>query len=105
MATAVPKKIKIGHYIFDVCNMTKDLRKHGEVFGVCDQTKQKIHIDVTATPAVLRDTLLHEIMHGVYWMFNLEDENKEEKIVSSLATGLLAVFRDNPEVAKFLMEK
>ena len=54
------------------------------------------------------NTVLHEILHGIIYQYGLgEDlkEVKEEKIVNTLANGLITVFVDNPELLDYLKNK
>lgn len=48
------------------------------------------------------DTLLHEILHAVYFVWNLEDKDDEERTVTGLSTGLSTVLHDNPELVELL---
>lgn len=43
-------------------------------------------------------TLLHEIIHAVWYQYGLEDEDKEERVVTVLSNGLSAALRDSPDV-------
>ena len=47
---------------------------------------------------------MHEILHGVWYAYNLEDGLKEEAVVTALGTGLMAIFVDNPDLMKVLMD-
>ena len=48
------------------------------------------------------DTLLHELNHAVYWAYGMEDEDKEERIVGTMATAWAQIFRDNPEFVAWI---
>jgi len=50
------------------------------------------------------ETLLHEIMHGVYWAYGIDDKDDEERVVSTMAAGLQQVWRDNPELMAWITE-
>lgn len=51
------------------------------------------------------NTLLHEILHAIWFCYNLglEDE-QEEKIVASLANGLMEMFARNPEALQYFVK-
>lgn len=52
----------------------------------------------------IKDTVLHEVMHAIRHTQGREYGGEvEEDYVRSLATGLIAVFKDNPEFAKWLI--
>jgi len=93
--------VRISHYDFKIERIKGKTMSANEVFGLCNKDKQIIYIDSSATPAVQRDTLLHEILHAIWWTGYLEDDDKEERVISTLATGLMNVYRDNP----WLMEE
>jgi hypothetical protein len=62
-------------------------------------------LDEDITSDIVRaETLLHEISHVVWWVYNLKDEDDEERTVHTMATGLTQVFRDNPKVLEYIKE-
>lgn len=67
--------------------------------GRIDHDKQKILVEEGQTLASEQDTLLHEIMHGVERAMDLE---VPETAIHRLATGLLAVLKDNPKLVRYL---
>ena len=63
----------------------------------------QINVVVEGRPQMfVLDTLVHELLHGVWSVTHLSDEDKEERVVASIATGWLAVLRDNPELCNFI---
>jgi len=48
------------------------------------------------------DTLLHEINHGIYRTFGLDDKSSEESIVATMATGWTMIYRDNPTLIAWM---
>jgi hypothetical protein len=58
----------------------------------------------------LRETLLHEILHGCWHHTNMahhgavEKEDLEEWVVGTLSYPLIDVLRDNPDVMKYLLK-
>lgn len=49
--------------------------------------------------------MLHEILHAIYWVYGVEDEDKEERLVGMMASALTQVWRDNPQVVTWLNEQ
>lgn len=45
------------------------------------------------------DTVLHEVLHAIEYTMDLE---LSEHQIRTLATGLIGVFQDNPEFAKYI---
>lgn len=70
--------------------------------GRIDHDRQKIVVEDGQTLASEQDTLLHEIMHGVERAMDLE---VPETAIHRLATGILAVLKDNPSLGRYLMAK
>jgi hypothetical protein len=50
------------------------------------------------------DSIVHEVLHGVWKMMDLGLEDEEEHVVTALATGLTTVLRDNPTLFPKLQE-
>ena len=53
------------------------------------------------------DTIIHEILHGIYSAFYMGDPNdpeEEERVVSLMATGLTTIMKDNPKLFKSLQD-
>ena len=51
------------------------------------------------------NTLLHELLHAVWFCYNLGlDDDQEEKVVGTLANGLMELFARNPEVVKYFVK-
>ncbi len=48
-------------------------------------------------------TFLHEMFHLIFGMHGMSEQNTEE-VVSTLATSVFGMLRDNPEVAKTLIK-
>lgn len=56
------------------------------------------------SPARAVEVFLHELMHALWWVDNLDDATPltEEHAVSHLANGLMQVHRDNPWLAPWI---
>ena len=61
-----------------------------------------INVRDSQRPLEEKDTLLHEFIHVIDHVMELE---LEERQVTVLAHGLMGIFQDNPEFAKFITEK
>lgn len=69
--------------------------------GTCEDEQQRICVAQGLKKDMERDVLLHEITHALDYHLHL---NLEERQVSVLATGLIAVFKSNPAFRKFLLD-
>jgi hypothetical protein len=73
----------------------------GDLLGQCDSDALKITIKKNQ-PAVLEaDTLLHEILHAID---DAMQTKMKERQVHCTATGLLALFKDNPDFVKYMFK-
>lgn len=88
----IPRYLKIGPFNYTVelhegYWNKDDVRVYGEV----DERSATINLDVDASPEVVRDSILHEIIHAILMMYDKDDED----LVRLLAPMLLQVIRDN----------
>lgn len=67
------------------------------LMGLCTNDKQDIQVSVHQPQDALKDTILHEIIHAVDYQMQL---GLKERQVHGMASGLVAVFLDNPEFTK-----
>ena len=72
-------------------------------FGYCDLKIGVINVSPDQDEFSLRDTLLHECLHAVLYQQGSTHAYKlEESFVRPLATGIMALFQDNPALVKTL---
>jgi len=93
------KKIKIGYQNYELDfwpeTFARTEQAEGEFFakdqkiGVRDNDLNKVHG---------ANTVLHEVLHGVVYQYGLCDvvKENEERLVNTMANGLMSVFVDNP---------
>ena len=93
-------KIKIHGKEFDVAPFSDPLSPT-HALGYNDVRIGIIQYDSKAKLDVIKDTLLHEIIHVVD--FDCQSEMTERQ-VHCLATGLYSVLKDNPEFARWLIK-
>lgn len=67
--------------------------------GACAEDDQEISIRKGLKLETEQDTLLHEVFHAID---HLMGTKCSERQIASLATGLIAVLKDNPELLKYL---
>ena len=106
-AMNIPKRVDVGPHQYEVVTDERAvlaLRDEGK-YGITRPDRLEIHVDPGGAHTQVADTLLHEILHCIWDQggLRMEEPGLEERVVSSLATGILAVLRQNPEVAKFLL--
>lgn len=67
--------------------------------GLCHSDVQQIWLANTNTPETQLNTLLHECIHTIDHLYDLD---MNERQVCVLATALIAFARDNPSIAQQL---
>ena len=91
----IPGHLRILGKTWEVAEAPEDFTDSGS----CSRDYQKIVVSTAQPIDNVKDTLLHEVLHAVdYCMATKLTEDQ----VAALATGLLAVFLDNPELMEFL---
>ena len=104
MAIHLPEKVKVA--CFDVA-LSPWTAHEGAVerrYGAFTALALKIEVDLTVHPTKVVDTLLHELGHAIWWAYGIEDEDKEERVVATLATAWTQVYRDNPELLGWIQK-
>jgi hypothetical protein len=91
----LPRYLKIGPFNYTVELHDGYWNKDDErVYGETDERTATINLDVDASPEVVRDAVLHEILHAILLMYDKDDED----LVRLLAPMLLGVMRENPRL-------
>ena len=70
-----------------------------DAFGLCHKPKLKIQIEKDLKESLKLDIIIHEVMHAIDWSMNTKITEEQN---TALATGLTAVFIDNPKFVEML---
>jgi len=108
-----PKKVAVGHVVYDI-RTEERLSEITGTSGTCGQDVQTILIDDQLGPDQERETVLHELLHAIFYATSahrlLEELEKtaemkdlEENFIQPLASRLLELLRDNPDLVKYLI--
>ena len=91
----LPRYLRIGPFRYTVELHDGYWNKDDErVYGETDERTATINLDTDASPEVIRDSVVHEILHAILLMYDKDDED----LVRLLAPMLLQVMRDNPKL-------
>lgn len=102
---ALPLTVRIGPYDFTVIKDGPLVSQSKGRWGECSTVEQRLSIQAEMpTPQKAVDTFFHEVMHAVFWAYNVADEDKEERIVGTLGTALTALHRDNPWLSSWVAQ-
>lgn len=100
----LPNKVRIAG--LDYAIVPCDALQHQRMYGVFDANAREIRIDSNHyNHHNILDTILHEILHGVYWQYNIKSEDDEERTVTAMSTGLTQVLLDNPDLVKWIVRE
>jgi hypothetical protein len=98
----MPTSVKVGWRDYKIETMSRGESVCRNRTGEILQVDERIRISDGVSRRHQSETLLHEIMHAVYWLWNVSEKMDEEPIVLSLAGGLATVWRDNPAVMEWI---
>lgn len=96
-----PEKIKVLGKPFSVVYTTTS-PLGDDLNGECDSDKQTILVRDSQPLESEQDTVLHECLHAID---EAVDAKMKETQIKKLATGLLAVLKDNPSFVSYLRRK
>lgn len=100
----LPASVKIGYRVYRIVALSSLQAAAKGRYGECSHLECEIRIDLTPGPREAANTLLHEILHAVWYVQHLTDADNEERTVLTLADGLSCVWVDNPEVMAWIAE-
>jgi hypothetical protein len=99
MSIITDSKIKIGGQNWIIQDVD-EVDALGDKGGLCNFDKNIIFLRHNRNEDAIAETLIHEILHILFYQSGIDRNilgniKDEELIVSSLANGILQVFRDN----------
>lgn len=105
-----PTKIKILGKVYKVRVVTERANGFEEGdYGACDNDSHVIYLIAGRSLGSDQDTLIHELIHAIEFQMGVDGSiNKKvshEHRVQGLATGLLAVLKDNTSLVSYLRSK
>lgn len=101
-----PKRIKIGYLDFKLMPRSKKWSVKHKAVGMCVPEDGHIAYYSKQKRSEIVNTILHEMIHGVVYMFDINFRNlrEEERVVRKIANGLHTVFKDNPEFLEWVLQ-
>ena len=105
----LPKKVKVGYKTYKIKEWESAEDRHSHSLGAARHHEAEIFIDthsVNETEVV--NTMLHEILHCISWTYGLQadfgSQEFEEKIVNTVANGLIETMQSNKDVFQFILD-
>lgn len=100
----LPSSIRVAAFDVAVVEWNHHAATAAGRFGEWSAIECCMRVDPTVNPMKVLDTLLHEINHAIYWSYGMEDEDKEERIVGTMATAWAQIYRDNPKLVSWISD-
>lgn len=101
-----PKQIKIGYSTFRLLPRSKHWGIRQKACGMCEPEQAKISFVSSLKDSEVVNTIIHEMLHGVVYMFDIDfaNQKEEERVVRKMANGLHTVFQDNPKFLEWVLQ-
>ncbi|KKL90928.1 hypothetical protein LCGC14_1899790 [marine sediment metagenome] len=100
----IPSKIRIGYRDYKVMVVESSVLDRNPDLARIAHLKGEIYIGPHDNKFEFVDSVIHEILHGIFTTQVIEDGDNQERTVETLSKGLTGVFRDNPKLLKFFMD-
>jgi hypothetical protein len=102
-APLLPKNVRVHGRNFEIRMVDDDLDSGNA--GVCHYTRGMIALNSDPEYVLeLPDCVLHELSHAICYFGQLNLGENEERVVHILASGIVQVFADNPELGKWFFD-
>lgn len=88
------KKLKILATEYKV-EEVEQIDKYQRLLGQIEYTEQTIKIDKNISEDMKKETLIHEILHGILEKLGYEELNEDEQKVHSIAATMYLVLKEN----------
>lgn len=100
----LPKKVKIGPYIYDVEIQDTPVAGDKACLAYQDFDRQVLAIKKDTKPAVKRMAVVHESMHAMYDLAEFQEGvlYSEEEVVSRLSPLIVQFIQDNPKLMEYI---
>lgn len=98
----LPKSVRIGYRTYQIKEWSKEDARGAGFDGWCDRTAHIIKVRTDPGPIEAANTLLHEILHACWTNLPGISGDQEEAAVSMLSDNMLQMWRDNPEIIRFI---
>jgi hypothetical protein len=83
----LPRSVRVAAFDFEIVEWGTHAANASRRFGEFSSLEMLIRIDTSVAPMKVMDTMLHEINHAIYWAYGMDDADKEERIVGTMATA------------------
>jgi hypothetical protein len=97
----IPEQVKIGWRNYKVeQGEHRAADNGGDLYGEIQYEKSNIFLYDKLPEDEKCVTLLHEILHGIFYITGHKDLRENESIIECISENLYQIIRDNPEMFK-----
>lgn len=96
----IPDKVKIGWRTYAIEQAEHRSAEGGDLYGAINYDDAKIYIYDKQSEENKIVTLLHEIIHGIFYLSGQKEWRENEQLVECLSENLYQVFKENPNLLK-----
>jgi hypothetical protein len=98
----IPKSLKIAGETIEIETYGIEAAGANGIFGAFNALHGTLMICDELSKMSCLNTLIHEIGHAIYFFYGIEDADEEEKTVNQMGVGWAQIWKDNPDLVKFL---
>lgn len=97
----IPDKVKIGWRSYEVVQGEhRSGDNGGDLYGEISYEENKIYIYDKQSEENKIVTLLHEILHGIFYLSGHDEWRKNEELIQCVSENLYQVIKDSPDLFK-----
>ena len=100
---ALPRLIRVGPYDYEIviwgaveAGASNRIGQHSSMAHEICLLREQVSV------VMFVDTFLHECLHALWYVWAVGEDDKQERTVTMLATGLTSLHRDNPWLAGWI---
>ena len=101
----LPTRVKIGYLVYSIEELSDIEADNRRATGETAHLLRRIRVNMGMGGAAAAETLLHEILHCVWKLWDIEDTPRQESAVTKLGMGLATIWVDNPEVFAWISRR
>lgn len=100
----MPRSVLVGPHRYELRFVSGLQHEDGEsLLGQCNSDLLVIELEESQPESLLRETVVHELVHAIASQWTLGDEGSEEQWANAVGVGMLQVLLFNPELVKWLV--
>jgi len=97
-----PESVRVADVQYAIIYTKKDYDLGDDAYGIILHEKCLIKILKTCPEDIVKHTVWHEVLHAIYYWYDIQDEDTEERVVSKVALGTYRTLLENPELMEYL---